>query len=216
MCNTYLIIDDGITLIDAGLRGNVKKVYANLEKLGCAPKDISTIIITHAHIDHMGGLHQIWEDSDAKVMVGDKDADVVSGKEPPRVPRGVLFAIARIFMGFLKYHPVPVDSRLKGGERINVLGDLEVIPLPGHTPGNIGLFSPKNRLLFSSDTVRIKNGKFLVPLNFKTNKAEALDSIRRISELDCEIILPGHGKPIMANASKRVGEFYQELARTNK
>jgi glyoxylase-like metal-dependent hydrolase (beta-lactamase superfamily II) len=208
--------DDGITLIDAGLRGNVKKVYANLEKLGFGPKDIRTIIITHAHIDHIGGLHRIWKDSHAKVLVGEGDADVVSGKEPARVPKGILFAVARIFMVFMKYHPVPADLRLKGGGRINVLGGLEVIPMPGHTPGNIGLFSPDNRLLFSSDTVRIKNGKFLVPYNFKTNKAEALVSIRRISELDCEILLPGHGRPIMANASKKVDKFYQELARTKR
>jgi len=57
VANPYLIVDpDGLTLIDAGLPGNHKKILNYISGLGHTPSDLKRIIITHADIDHIGGL----------------------------------------------------------------------------------------------------------------------------------------------------------------
>jgi glyoxylase-like metal-dependent hydrolase (beta-lactamase superfamily II) len=68
--NTYLIVDDGVTLIDVGMRNNVRKIENKLDSLGLTVKDIRTVVITHAHIDHMQCLAEIVSMGSAKVMVG--------------------------------------------------------------------------------------------------------------------------------------------------
>ena len=73
-CNTYLIIDNGVTLVDTGLRGNEKRIYGCMKKLGYVPGDIKRIIITHAHLDHINCLYRLKKDTGAQVMASEADA----------------------------------------------------------------------------------------------------------------------------------------------
>lgn len=211
-CNTYIIIDDGITLVDTGLRGNVKKIYHYLGKLGYGPKDIKRIVITHAHLDHINCLPRLKKDTDATVMVSEDDAGIVEGKMPLRTIGGLfgmIFATLRIYYHF---EPVHVDVRLKDGDMVDVLGGLKAILLKGHSEGNLGLYDEPKKLIFSSDTIRVLDGRLVLPNpKFTEDMQGEINSIKRLSELDFSVMLPGHGQPVMSNASAKVKELYHEL-----
>lgn len=211
-CNTYVIIDNGVTLVDTGLRGNVAKIYAYIGKLGYEPKDIRRIIITHAHLDHINCLHRLKKDTGAEVMVGEKDADIVGGKKPLHRMKGALGLISSMLDLYYHYTPVDVDRPLKDGDTIDVLGGLRAVYLGGHSPGNIGLYSASRKLFFSSDSIRVIDGRLVAPHpRFTEDMPGAINAIRRISELDFDVMLPGHGEPVLKDASVKVKELYHEI-----
>lgn len=80
--NYYLVEnDDEIILIDTGLPGNSSKIINYVEKnLKRNPDDIKTIMITHNHFDHVGGLSKIKEITGAQVAIHPDDADYIRGK----------------------------------------------------------------------------------------------------------------------------------------
>jgi len=209
----YIILDNGVTLVDTGMGGSQKPILKAIKDLGYGPSDIKRIIITHAHIDHILGLKALCDVSKAKVLASEADADTIEGKKPlyfpkMRPPNSVLLVLLR---PFIKYAPTAVDQRLKDGDTLPVLGGLIVLGLPGHSPGNIGLYSPSKKLLFSSDTLRTKGGEFVKPLNYDVEKEKSLASIKKIGSLDYEIMLSGFNDPIMSGASKKVAAYAEKL-----
>lgn len=212
-CNTYLITgEEGITLIDTGLRGNESIIYANLNRIGRSPEDIKKIVITHAHLDHINCLYRLKKDSGAIVMVGERDAPIISGEQPLPAMDGPIGAISGVLRSYYRYRPVQVDVMLKDGDTIEALGGLKVIETPGHSTGNIGLYSSDRKLLFSSDTIRVMEGKLVMPNPRFTGDIQAtVGSIRKISNLDFDIMLPGHGSPVMTGASEKVRKLYREI-----
>lgn len=209
--NVYIIIDNGITLIDTGMGKNTSIVLAELKRLGFEQKDIKNIIITHAHVDHYQCLAKLKEGTNARVMVGEADADFVEGKKQMSMPKGAIGIIFRLLMPIMKSKPVPVDVRLKDGDTVDVLGGLNVVSLSGHTPGNIGLYQSQMRLVISSDTVGHRKGILGLPFRYKDNPSECKAAIKRLYELDADVMLPGHGTPIMPKASEQVKAFYLGL-----
>jgi glyoxylase-like metal-dependent hydrolase (beta-lactamase superfamily II) len=211
-CNTYIIIDDGITLVDTGLRGNERNIYGCLEKLGYTPKDIRQIIVTHAHLDHINCLKRLKDDSGAQVMASAEDTDLIEGKKPIPVSGGLFGLVFSVLRLYYRYTPVKVDVQLKDGDEIPVIGGLKVVMLSGHSEGNLGLYCPPLKLVFSSDTIRVLDGRPAAPNpKFTYDMKSAINAIKRLSELSFDIMLPGHGKPIMRDASEKVMELYHEL-----
>ncbi len=213
--HAYVIVDNGITLIDTGMGGNDKKILDMVKGLGYGPADIKRIIITHSHMDHNGSLAALKDASKATVMAGDAEADYIEGKKPahaPKMPMPLNLALP-ILRLLIKTKPVHVDQRLKDGDTIPVLGGLKVVGLPGHSPGHIGIFCPSKKLLFSSDTLRMKDDEFIKPLNYDEEKAQSLASIKKMGSLDYEIMLSGHNKPIMTGASKKVAAYAEKLSK---
>jgi hydroxyacylglutathione hydrolase len=214
-CHVYVVVDDGITIIDTGMGGNEKTIMSTVKALGYGPSDIKRIIITHCHMDHIGSLHALREISKATVMAGDADADVIEGKKQALMPKMSLpiDLVAPLLLRMLKSKPVPVDKRLKDGDQIPVLGGLTVVGLPGHSPGNIGLYCASQKLLFSSDTLRMKGDEFIKPLNYDAEKSQSLQSIQKMGALNYEIMLSGHNEPIIDGASKKVATFAEKLSK---
>ncbi len=209
--NTYIIVDNGVTLIDTGMNKNPPKISAELKRLGFGVKDIKNIVITHAHVDHYQCLSQLMEGTSAKVMVGEADADVVEGKVPMPLPKGGMGLLFRLLRPMMRSRPVQVDLRLKEGDKVDVLGGLKVISLRGHTPGSIGLYHQQMGLVFSGDAVGHRKDQLQVPFQYKDHRDECNAAMRLLSEMNAEVILPGHGTPIRPNASEQLRTFYQGL-----
>ena len=212
-CNTYLVIDDGLTLIDTGLRGNVPRIYHYLAAMGHEPRDIKRIVLTHAHLDHINCLHQLKQDTGAMVLAGARDAEIIAGQRPLRVGTGLFGAVSVIFKLYYHYVPVPVDVRLKEGDRIPGALDLATMCLPGHSEGNTGLFCGARRTLFSSDAIRVNAKGQLAPPSprFTPDMKTAVKSIKKIGELEFDVLLPGHGPAVTGAASAKVRELYHSL-----
>lgn len=179
-CNVYLI--DGELIVDAGTGnyfGDMKKEIENL----CDPKNIKLLVNTHCHFDHIGGNKKFrdW----LKLSIAVHSAD----KKSVETGQG---SVAELFGQ--KYRIMSVDKILKTGALIKTTNFVfEVIPTPGHTPGSICLYEKNKRILISGDTLFENNiGRTDLPGGDRT---QLVDSLKKLSELQIEYLLPGHGSP---------------------
>ncbi|MBM3157894.1 MAG: MBL fold metallo-hydrolase [Chloroflexi bacterium] len=85
---------------------------------------------------------------------------------------------------------------VKDGDILPYLGGIQVIHTPGHTPGSISLYIPKNRMLFVGDTIVNNVNRLSRPLPLRSNRDEAERSLKRLAELDMDIVCFGHGPPL--------------------
>jgi glyoxylase-like metal-dependent hydrolase (beta-lactamase superfamily II) len=208
--NCYIIVGDGLVLIDTGLPGNAKKILEYVHNtLGGIPSDIETIILTHYHLDHTGNAYEIWDITGAKVAIHADDADYVEGIKPMPVPAGFIGVFYRMFRFFFKFKPIQPDILLHDNDQI---AGLTCIHAPGHTPGSICLYDPKFRILFTGDALGFYHGKVEGPRpRFTPAMDLAKESIKKIATLDFDILLSGHGVPLMSASSEKVREYAKSM-----
>lgn len=194
--NIYLIIDEVITLIDAGTGMNFETISRNISKFNLKPSDIKLLINTHCHFDHAGGDRDFVKAAGCEVAIHELEAELLRKGDQTITLAGGLFGRRRL-------EPIEVARELHEGDRID-LGEfgLQVLHTPGHTTGSISLFEPKQRLLFTGDTI-FSDGIGRVDL--PTGDEEALHtSITRLTELKAQKMYPGHGPPVEKNAHERI------------
>ena len=206
-CNVYLVEDgDKLILIDTGLPRSDKKILKAIEELGRKPTDVSTIVITHFHIDHVGSLKKVKEETNAKVAVHEADAPYVAGTKTPPKPKNLMI---KALSSVMKAAPVTPDIVLKEGDKI---GRLTVVYTPGHSEGSISLFDPERKVMFVGDAVRFVDGKIQGPSErFTLDQAKGKESIAKISSFDFDVMLSGHGETLSPGASQKIKEFYATL-----
>jgi hydroxyacylglutathione hydrolase len=204
--NCYIIVRDGLILIDTGLPRNSKKILGYIQDtLKRKPSEISTIILTHYHIDHTGNVFDLKKLSGAKVAVHEADADFVSGRKPHPAPKGGRGLLYRLLGMFFRSTFVEPDIRLRNGDTI---AGLTCIHTPGHTPGSICLLDPVSKVLFAGDILRFDGVKIAgPPPQFTFDMVEAQRSIIMIGTLDFDILLSGHGIPLTSGAAEKVRTF---------
>lgn len=205
--NVYLVENqDKLILIDTGMPRNDKKITKYIETLNRNPTDVSTIVLTHFHIDHVGTAKKLKEETNAKIAVHELDADFVSGKRSPPKPKNLMF---KALSSVVHAEPVEVDMPLKEGDMV---GDLMIIHTPGHSDGSIALFDKDRKVMFVGDTIRFSGGKLEgPPEHFTLDMDKAKESIGKISIYEFDIMLSGHGEPLVVDASKKVREFNATL-----
>jgi glyoxylase-like metal-dependent hydrolase (beta-lactamase superfamily II) len=190
-----LIIDDVIAIVDAGTGCNFEMVKRNLDRLGVKMKEIELLINTHCHFDHIGG-NRPFLDAGSEVAIHELEADYLRNGEQ--------FITQAEFFGE-RLGPMEVKRELRGGDRIE-LGELvlEVVHTPGHTRGSICLYEPRQRMLFSGDTVFCDGvGRTDLPTG---SQEELVSSLLRLSELKVERLYPGHGPYVEKNARELILE----------
>jgi glyoxylase-like metal-dependent hydrolase (beta-lactamase superfamily II) len=193
--NTYLINGSKKILIDPGhyhLFGNVKD---HLSKLSITPQDIDLVILTHGHPDHVEGV-RAFSNSRALIALYETELDFVKKLMPH-------YGTA---MGITDFEP---QILLREGDLL--LGDMkfQVIHTPGHSPGSICLYWPQEKALFTGDVIFYQGiGRTDLP----GGDGQALkESIRRLSRLEVEHLLPGHGEAVSGGAL--VKENFAEVER---
>ncbi len=182
--NTYLINGSKKVLVDPGhnhLFGNVKD---HLSKLSITPQDIDLILLTHGHPDHVEAV-QSFSKSPALIALHETELNFMKDLAPH-------YGAA---MGITAFEP-PLLLR-EGELRI---GDLtfQVIHAPGHSPGSICLYWPQEKALVTGDVIFCQGiGRTDLP----GGDGQALkESIRRLSKLEVENLLPGHGEVVSGSA----------------
>ena len=85
-CRVFALLDEDVTLIDAGAPGSTRLVARQLEELGCGLGDVSRIILTHFHWDHAAAVAETAKASGAEVCVHEAEAAFLRGEKPYRSP----------------------------------------------------------------------------------------------------------------------------------
>ena len=208
--NSFLYISDKneISIIDSGLPGNANKILSQISELDIAFEKIKYIILTHSDIDHTGSVIDLKNATGALVAIHEKEVSYLLG-EKKRKLEGVIGEMIGLIFGILlkmmKTQNVVPDITLKEGDFI---GGLKVISCPGHTEGSISLYNAES-VLFSGDA--IITDKHSNIKGFKNRSAsdtlEAAKTIKKIKHLKFEVLLPGHGSPVLKNASDKLKEY---------
>jgi len=208
--NSYLIeeADGSLTLVDAGMQADGKKVLEYITTtMMRKPSDVKTIVLTHCHVDHVRGVAALKAATGAKVAVHEADADFVSGKAKYPPPKGAMRLLFGL-MSIVRATPVEPDLRLKENDAV---GRLTVIHTPGHTPGSISLYDKDGRTLFVGDAARFLKGRLQgPPPRFTPDMGQAKASVERLSRLDFEVMLSGHGEPLK---SENAPQMMKDLAK---
>jgi glyoxylase-like metal-dependent hydrolase (beta-lactamase superfamily II) len=193
---------DRDALIDSGL--GLASLREELAQLFDKPV---VAVATHRHFDHTGGLHEFGEvlvhradaeavanaEGFASVMIEDYPPEELSGYE---APDALLTAFPREDFDPAAYaiEPVTPTRVVEEGDAID-LGDrsLSVMHLPGHTPGEIGLWEDATRTLYSGDCV-YESGLLLDELP-ESDVTDYVASMRRLRDVDVRLVLGGHDDP---------------------
>ena len=197
-----------LTLVDTLFEGNAGRVLEAIRRLGRSPGDLRRIVLTHAHRSHLGGLAALKRKTGATVLAHEWEADIVAGErraqsvglKPTRPFRTYPFQVG-IFLGRPKHEPCPIDEPVADGAAV---GPLEVLDLPGHSPGHLGFHWAERGLVIAGDAIatwpRFEAGWPAFNLNVEQHR----DSVRRLASLEARIVGVGHGDPIAQGAAERV------------
>src|SRR5947208_4880157 len=214
--NCYLVReDDGFTLIDTGMSGQAQAIIQEANKLGLP---IVRIVLTHAHIDHVGSLDALHaalpgaqvaiSERDARFLTGDKSLDATE----PQVP----------LRGGYPVCTTKPELLLHEGDRI---GSLEAIATPGYTPGHIAFLDTRDRAVIAGDAFQTLGGvavsgtfKLLFPLPALAtwHKSLALESARKLLALQPSVLAVGHGRMLshpQAEMERAIRAMEQSLAK---
>jgi glyoxylase-like metal-dependent hydrolase (beta-lactamase superfamily II) len=188
---------DGWALIDAGPPDTADLVVAAVTRItgGSGPR---VIFLTHAHIDHSGGLGAIRMAWNTPIICHSEEAPFVTGEMDysELKAHSLTFGIARYFFPRAS-GGLPVARTIQPGESA---AGMAVIHLPGHTPGHIGFLHPEDRAMICGDAMMNIEGKLSPPYTFSTSDPEtSRASMGRLGELDYKHLLPSHGDPILEN-----------------
>jgi hydroxyacylglutathione hydrolase len=177
-CNSFYIGGGVQALIDPGLTRYVPSLLESMKLDGIPETDIRYVINTHSHPDHYEGSAYFAPDKVKIAMHADEIA-FLNGEG------GGLYGLFG-----LSSPAVEINMSIKEGNL--VLGDesFEIIHIPGHSPGSVGLYWPARKALFCGDVIFDQSvGRTDFPGG---SGAQLKESIRNLAKLDCECLFPGH------------------------
>jgi len=194
--DAFLIAEERLTLIDAGMVGSRILLERYLRRIGRRLDELERIVCTHGHPDHIGGVTELVRDRDDVAVLIHAD-DLAGLHLPLREALAVGDAAERRgriiqFLTRPPSDPTPVTD----GEVLPMLGGLRVVHTPGHTPGSVCLYAPRLRLLFTGDVLQVIRGRLTyASAFFSHDHAGARASVERLAALDVRTIALSHYPP---------------------
>jgi len=241
--NTYLIEDDPLTLVDSG--PNSGKALDELERAlaarGHAIEDLELLVVSHQHIDHLGLLDILARRSGAEVAALDSLAPYIAryGEGVDRddefaealmrrhgIPGDVVSALRAVSRAFRAWgSSAEVTRPLAHGERL-ALRDrtLEVLHRPGHSPTDTVFWDADRRLLLAADhLIKHISSNPLISLPPGADGSERpqalvtyLESLRATRAMPADLVLSGHGEPIVDHVALIDERFRMHERRAEK
>jgi len=204
--NVYLVRDgDGVMLFDAGIKSMRESVLSAAAPLG----GVTRILLGHAHIEHRGvaaamGVPVLCHPAERPYAEGDGGAGYMNPSQLNPVRRLAMTAMAARWDG----GPVTISETVEEGDEI---AGFRVVHLPGHAPGQIGLWRDSDGLALTTDcffTVNLANGRPVPveapPPALSHDIDQARDSMRKLAALEPRAAWPGHADPLLGRVRERL------------
>lgn len=208
----WILAEEGgqVTLVDAGYPGDSGRVVESLARIGRTPADIAAVLVTHAHVDHIGGIPDLHELGDFPVLTGEVEAaharreflqqaselDVALRAWQPRV---LAWSLRILPLGATQEVTVAAAEALTTGTPLDLPGGPVAVPTPGHTSGHTAYHFPglgavaSGDALVSGHPVTGCQHPHLLPSYFTHDQERSEASLDTFAALDADVLLPGHG-----------------------
>jgi glyoxylase-like metal-dependent hydrolase (beta-lactamase superfamily II) len=221
--NCYLLEDDPLTLIDTGPNSGkaLDELQSQLGERGHSIDDLELVIVTHQHIDHLGLVEIVVEHSGAEVaalgIAAERLANFSEDAEAEDrfavelmlrngIPEEVAFALASVSRSFRGWgsrarvtRPLVDGQAMPFRDRV-----LQALHRPGHSPSDTIFWDEERRILIAADHLiaHISSNPLIArPLDGSAGRPQALvtyiESMKKTREMPAEIVLSGHGEPIV-------------------
>lgn len=191
--NSYLIRTGQMVLVDPGHLEFLGHLFQGMRLDGIHEDSIQGIIATHAHPDHLEGM-QAFAQRPVWTAMGLRE-------------EGFMREVGGDFYRMMGVSPptLRLDFFLKEGDLLLGGERFQILETPGHSPGSICIYWPSQRALFTGDVVfEMGVGR----TDFPGGDGRALtQSIERLASLEVELLLPGHGNPVVGR--KRVERNFE-------
>jgi len=180
-CLVYAVDLGDLVLIDCGCGPGWPAIRDNIRAAGLDGSRLHTLVLTHAHVDHIGAASRVIDETGCHVVAHELDVPAIEVADPART--------AADWYG-INLVPVAVDRPVAGaGETLRFArGELRLLHAPGHTPGSMVavLDSAAGRILFAQDV----HGPFHPA--FGSDVARWRRSMQLLLELDADVLAEGH------------------------
>jgi glyoxylase-like metal-dependent hydrolase (beta-lactamase superfamily II) len=208
--NSSIIQGDTLTLIDPGTSPGhqSRAVREKSARDGLTFGDIKNILLTHAHQDHAPAAPFLAEELGARVLCHELEISMLEHpsrffrdeynaftpgrKHPPYPPEWILNA--GVFFLFGPAKPFKDATAVREGTVIDEAAGATVVELPGHRPGEIGVYIARDRTLVTGDIINWRR-YYLPSLNMPVSDLDmTVASLNKMISMDIELIVNGHEK----------------------
>ena len=197
--NSYLVkTNKGYILIDTGYSINRKDLEKQLEDVGCTFGGLKLILVTHGHFDHTGNCAFLREKYGAQIAMHKGDLGMVEKGNMFYNKNIIRRALGKIMLFFLMrgtFEKFTPDILVEDKQDLTPYGlEAEIIHIPGHSKGSIGVLTSNNDLICGDLLTNIKKPQKNTLID---NKEELEASVKKITSLEIGMVYPGHGKPFL-------------------
>lgn len=186
----YVFPDHTCLLIDSGASDAFgRRVHKIMGKNGYT---VRAVFNTHAHADHCGGNRYLQEATGCKIYASSLEAAFM--ENPLMIPYGLYSAspIKALKNKFLMPKSSRVDYLVIEGNQVINETTFEVLALPGHSLGHLGMITP-DRVIFVGDSLISREKLSEFPFLYVADVGKQLESLNKLRELDAEYMFLSHG-----------------------
>jgi glyoxylase-like metal-dependent hydrolase (beta-lactamase superfamily II) len=209
----------GLTLIDTGFTRDAETILQALVRHHHPLHNVRRIIVTHADMDHSGGLSKVKHATRAAVVCHAVEKEPLEHplrRQPASIWMRLPVTLAALFAPGYRMASVSPDELVVDGQLLPE--GFTVIHTPGHTAGHISLLHPGRRLLIAGDALSNRGGKLRSPHRLYTpDPVNADKSIWKLAKKygdNIETVVFGHGPPILVNGGKRIKGLASQIYST--